>query len=371
MDTSRAIHNGALVFFAYVLFMACTLPWTAQACNPIEVWHPGPVSRLAFVTGATGFLGLNLVDQLCAAGWHVVAMHRHTASLSWLARFPVETVVGDLCMPETLLEAMPMECDAVFHVAADTSLWRARRKRQWQTNVMGTHRLLEAAQKRHARTFIYTSCWSTYGLHRTDVDTINEHVGQHRQYRRHFDHTKALAEDAVRAANRPQFTTVILNPAYLVGPYDRDAFTHMLKLAHVGRLAGVPPGGAEFCHAGEVARAHIAAVDHGVGGENYLLGGVRASFVEMAQIVGQLTGQPVPKRPMSQLSMRMSARLSVMLSALTRQEPDLTPDGARAMQRHPAVDSALAEHDLGYRRIGLEEMLSDTYLWMKDTGLVR
>ena len=327
------------------------------------------MSRLAFVTGATGFLGLNLVDQLCAAGWEVVAMHRHTSSLSWLSRFPVETVVGDLCMPETLLDAMPWECDAVFHVAADTSLWRARRQRQWQTNVTGTHRLLEVAQKRYAQTFIYTSCWSTYGLERKGV--IDEYSGQHRRYHRHFDQTKALAEDAVRAADRPEFRTVILNPAILVGPYDRDAFTHMLKLAHVGRLAGVPPGGGEFCHAGEVARAHIAAVDQGEGGQNYLLGGIDAQFIEMARIVGELTGQTVPRRPMSRLSMKLAARFDVMLSAITRNEPDLTPDGVRAVLRHPRVDSALAEHDLGYSRIGLEEMLSDTYLWMKDTGLVR
>lgn len=325
--------------------------------------------KTAFVTGATGFLGLNLVDQLCAAGWHVTAMHRHTSSLSWLSRFPVDFAVGDLLDAQTLRDAIPEECDVVFHAAADNSLWRARHRRQWRTNVQGTHRLLEVAQEKRVGTFVYTSSWATYGLEAERIDEESPQLGKFSP--RHFDRTKALAEEAVRAACHPLFKTVILNPAVLIGPYDHDAWTHMLRLAHVGRLAGVPPGGGEFCHAGAVALAHIAAAERGRPGQNYLLGGVDAQFIDVVKIIGELTGSPVPRRPMSRWWMRVLARLDVMIAGITRNEPDLTPDGATVVLRHPIVDSDRAERELGYRRATLGEMLGDTYLWMKAEGLVR
>lgn len=327
------------------------------------------VQKSAFVTGATGFLGLNLVDQLCAAGWQVTAMHRHTSSLSWLSRFPVQFAVGDLLMPETLHEAIPEACDVVFHAAADNSLWTARHKRQWRTNVIGTHRLLEAAQAKRVKTFVYTSSWATYGL---DSDRIHEDSPQRGKFSpRQFDRTKALAEEAVRDACRPLFKTVILNPAVLIGPYDHDAWTAMLRLAHVNRLGGVPPGGAEFCHAAAVAQAHIAAAERGRGGANYLLGGVAARFIDVVRVIGELTGSDVPRRPMPRWWMRLLARLDVMIATITRNEPDLTPAGAKVVLRHPTVDSTLAEEELGYRRATLDEMIGDTYLWMKAEGLVR
>ena len=76
------------------------------------------MSRTAFVTGATGFLGVNLVEQLCAAGWQVIALHRHTSSTTWLRAFPARTVVGDILDARTLLAAMP--ADGVFMMIGKT-----------------------------------------------------------------------------------------------------------------------------------------------------------------------------------------------------------------------------------------------------------
>ena len=52
--------------------------------------------KRAFVTGATGFLGLNLVEQLTDAGWRVSALYRPSSDLTYICRFPVEVVEGDL-----------------------------------------------------------------------------------------------------------------------------------------------------------------------------------------------------------------------------------------------------------------------------------
>ncbi len=75
----------------------------------------------AFVTGANGFVGVTLVEQLVEAGWSVTAMHRPTSDITYLQRFPVTRVVATLEDDGELRAAMPEGVDVVFHVAGDRS----------------------------------------------------------------------------------------------------------------------------------------------------------------------------------------------------------------------------------------------------------
>ncbi|MEZ4463857.1 MAG: NAD-dependent epimerase/dehydratase family protein [bacterium] len=325
------------------------------------------MSRTAFVTGASGFLGVNLVEQLCAAGWQVVALHRHTSSTSWLRRFPARTVVGDVLDARSLLAAIPPDVDAVVHTAADLTAWRARRQRQWRTNVEGTWRVLEAAQRRRAKAFVYTSSFSAYGL---QTEEIREDTPQRGRFSpRFFERTKAEAERAVRQAGHARFPTCILQPGYLIGRYDRGGFAGMMRDVHRGRWPWVPAGEATFCHAAAVARAHIAAAERGAR-DTWLLGGADAPFTEVVRLIGQVTDREVPGRPTKPWRLRLRARLAVLRASLSRQEPSLTPDHLGALQKSVRISSDRAERDLGYRPVPLREMLEDTWAWLKAEGLL-
>src|SRR5262249_40073532 len=96
--------------------------------------RPARPPRTAFVTGATGFLGLNLARQLGEAGWEVVALPRPQSDLKYLQRFPVRRAVAALEDPAALERAMPAGVDVVFHTAADVSYWSGHRARQTRTN---------------------------------------------------------------------------------------------------------------------------------------------------------------------------------------------------------------------------------------------
>ena len=84
------------------------------------------MTRRAFVTGSTGFVGLNLVQRLMAEGWHVTALHRASSDLEYLRRFGPALAVGKVTDAASLDAALPKGCDTVFHVAGDTSMWRRR-----------------------------------------------------------------------------------------------------------------------------------------------------------------------------------------------------------------------------------------------------
>jgi dihydroflavonol-4-reductase len=150
----------------------------------------------AFVTGGAGFLGLNLIEQLMAAGWQVTAVHRATSDLSEITRFPVHLVEGDVTDPGSLRRAMPQAVDAVFHMAADTSVWSRHDNRQTRTNVDGTRNMVEAALAAGARRFVHASTWNVYGLEQGEIRETSPQLGA--TSRINYNRTKFLAEEEVR-----------------------------------------------------------------------------------------------------------------------------------------------------------------------------
>src|SRR5207244_2429844 len=101
----------------------------------------------------------------------------------------------------------------------------------------------------------------------------------------HYMHTKALAEEEVRAGIGRGLDAVFLNPANIIGPYDRHNWARLILLAAAGKLPTIPPGRGSFCHATEVARAHLAAAERGRTGENYILAGADASFADVFRTI--------------------------------------------------------------------------------------
>src|SRR5208282_2668921 len=133
--------------------------------------------RRAFVTGATGFLGLNIIAELTNQGWDVIALHRSNSDLTYLRHFPVHLVVGAVEDVASLERAMPESVDAVFHLAADVSLWARNNARQTLTNVEGTRCVVEVALKRGVKRFVHTSSSTIYGFAVAPFDESAPHQG--------------------------------------------------------------------------------------------------------------------------------------------------------------------------------------------------
>ena len=323
---------------------------------------------LAFVTGGTGFLGLNLVEQLAARGWEIVALHRPSSDTTRLGRFPVRLAVGEIGDRKAIEAALPEAADAVFHCAANTTMWSRRFDEQERDNVGGTIAVIGAALARKAKRVVHVSSVAVYG-HGNAV--VTEDSPQVAMDGRGYAGSKLRAERAVKAATRDDgLPGIVVNPSHIVGRYDTHGWARMIEMTVRGKIPGVPPGGGSFCHAAAVAEAMIAAAERGRLGQNYLLGGAEASFLEVFRIIGKLTGKKVPKRAMPAAALKLYARLVTGIGAITGREPQITPDIAALVTSDTHVDSARAKAELGYRMVALEAMLADAHGWMKGEGLL-
>jgi dihydroflavonol-4-reductase len=325
--------------------------------------------KTAFVTGATGFFGLNLIAQLTRVGWDVVALHRASSDLTYLRRFPVRLVEGGVEDLGSLGQAMPERVDVVFHLAADVTFWSRHKARQTRTNVDGTRNVVAACRTRRARKLVHTSTTAVYGFATAPFDETAPHKGRDSWF--HYMHTKALGEEEVRRGIAAGLDAVILNPANIIGPYDRHNWARLIRLAADGKLPRVPPGRGSFGHVVEVTRAHVTAAARGRTGENYILGGTDASYQDAVRIIGELVQRHVDTRVVPAGVVRVAAAVVGSLSHVTGREPLITPEGAAFLSADLTCRSDKAIRELGYRVVPLRTMLEDSYRWLVAEGLVQ
>ena len=324
--------------------------------------------KTAFVTGGTGFIGVNLVGELTSQGWTVTCLHRTGSDLTYLRRQPVQLKVGDLADPGSLSEAMPQDVDAVFHVAADTSSWSRRDAAQTATNVIGTRNLVNLARSRRAKRFVLTSTTSSFGRQAGPLSEQTPSAGATSWI--NYERSKWLSEEEVRRGVREGLHAVIINPCAVFGPYDTSVWGNVFRTIRDGKMVIVPPGSVPVNHVTEVVRAHIVAAERGRSGENYILNGESAPFARVFREMASLMGMQLRAPLVPAIVFKGMARVAALTAAITGKEPDMTPEMAAILCGENRVVTDKAERELNYRPVPLEQCLRDSYTWLKTEGLL-
>ncbi|PWR22227.1 NAD-dependent epimerase/dehydratase family protein [Zavarzinia compransoris] len=323
---------------------------------------------MAFVTGATGFVGINLVDELLERGWQVTCLVRAGSNTRYLSKRAVRIVNGSITDLDSLRSAMPAAPEAVFHVAGDTNMWSRNNDRQTANNVTGTRNMCTVALEKRAKRFIHTSTISAWGL----VDgTITEDTPMKGGLSWiNYQKSKFLAEQEVRKAIERGLDAVILNPGAIVGAQDSHTWARLFLMVAQDELQAIPPGALSFAHVREVVRAHVAAYELGRTGANYILGGTDATMRDFVTEICRRLGKPrVPSvLPLGVLS--VFARLYALRGALTGREPPITPEVAAMAAKTNPCPSLRAQEDLGYQTRPLAEMVADCADWLIAQGYI-
>jgi dihydroflavonol-4-reductase len=318
-----------------------------------------------FLTGGSGFLGGHLLRELLAAGHTVKAMSRRAETdvqLSALGAVPVRSQLGDVAS----LQAALAGCEAVFHSAADTSMWRGDAARQTATNVDGTQNLLQAAQACGVQAFVHTSSTSAWS-HQVD-GVIDESVPQRGGTSWvNYERSKFFGEQAVKASGLPW---IVFYPSHILGPGDHHNWSRLIRLIDREKLPGIPPGAGSFADVRQIARAQVRAWQLQRYGQTYVVGGASATFVDFVHQVGSALHKKTPRSAMPPWALMAYARVLEVVSRISGKAPEVTPEAAAVTSHHFRADSSKAQRELGYAEVPLPVLLADTLQWMRAEGMV-
>lgn len=326
------------------------------------------MGKKAFVTGGTGFIGVNLIELLVGEGWDVTALHRPTSDLTYLKRFPVELAEGSITDRPSLHRAVPQGTDVVFHVAGDTNFWSKRNAQQDAINIDGTRSMVETSAMKGVKTFIHTSSNSVWGRAEGLIDEEAPLRGKDSWI--NYERSKHLGELEALKGIDLGMKVVILNPGDVAGPYDTNNWGRLFFMLRDGALPAIAPGTVYVTHVHDIVRAHLAAVDQGKSGERYILAGPRQNMVDYVAEIARISGAKMPPR-VPPWVLKLYGRVAVLVAAVTGKEPDVTPELAEiATQRGATFSSEKAMRDLGYRIQPMSTAVRDTHAWLVNEGLL-
>lgn len=313
--------------------------------------------KTACVTGATGCVGRNLVDELLKDRWHVIVLHRKTSDLSKLSGCDVEFREVDLCCADSTEKSIPQNVHAVFHVAGNVSHWRKHAKQQWRDNVLATRNLISASLQKQVGRFIFCSTGATSGFMKVDPKKIKSG----------YIRTKRLAEIEVDKGADAGLDTVILKPIIVIGRYDYNNYSNFFKFLKDSKFKPSLPGSLMFCHAQDVARGHIQAFESGKRGETYFLFGEHHSWYDVFVKITDLLKVRHPFRPFPVWAYYITSYFMLWYSSISGKEPLLTPELIYLMcstNEIMAKEDEKSKRDLNYKSASLDDALQDCYDWL-------
>lgn len=322
-----------------------------------------------FMTGANGFVGLNVVGALVAAGHRVTAYVRPGSNTRFLEPSGARIVRGSLEDAAAVTEAM-RGAQGVIHTAGNTSCnWRDL-PALTAANVTGTQHVVAAAVANRVSRIVYTSTTSTIGAS-SGAGRPADEATPLRGFRARSPYavTKRRAEEIVLSAAARGVECVILNPAEVIGPCDYNLqWGRMVLAVFHDQVPFVPPGGGSFCAATEVGRAHASALTKGRSGERYILGGQDASYATFIDTIVKVLGKPCRLPSTSYTWLYVKALLQEKLPAVVPGKPAVEPYRMRVFGGTYYFDSAKAARELDYTCPPLEQMLRDCADWYRCNG---
>src|SRR5580704_1700637 len=322
---------------------------------------------LAFVTGATGFVGSHVARALAEQGANLRLLVRAGSDTRNIEGLNAERVIGDLRDPASIEQAMA-GCDTVFHVAADYRLWVRDPDQMYQSNVEGTQAVLDAARKNRVRRVVHTSSVATMGFtsngHLADESSPVELGSMIGPYKR----SKFMAEELALKAGRSGMDVVVVNPTTPVGEQDiRPTPTGRIVVDFLKkRFPAYVDTGLNLVDVRECARGHLIALEKGRSGERYILGGENLTLKQILDKLAVITGLPSPKvRVPYAMALAAGVVDEMVTGRILGKEPRATIDAVRMGRKKMFVSSAKAERDLGWNPSPVDGALRRAVEWFQ------
>lgn len=315
-----------------------------------------------FVTGATGFIGGEVIRQLRERDDQVLCLVRTPAKAEKAAALGCDLVSGDLGDADVIGAAM-QGVDAVIHAAAmyEVGIPVSERPAMREANVGGTERVLRAALEAAVPRVLYVSTVGAFGnTHGKVVDETYQHPG--RDFTSCYEQTKWEAHQFAKQMIGEGLPCVIVQPGGVYGPGDTSSIAELLNQFLAGRMPLMPFPELGIClsHVEDIAAGILLALDKGELGQAYVLSGPATTVREAIGIVADASGRKAPKHAIPTPLMKAMTPIGPLVGKIMGQPPNLrelisSADGVTFWASHEK-----ASRELGYAPRGLEEGLRQT-----------
>ena len=327
-----------------------------------------PATGPTLVTGATGFVGSAVARTFLARGHALRLLVRRGGDRRNIEGLEAELVEGDLADPESLGRAVA-GCRYVAHVAADYRIWVPDPAAMRTVNVKGTRALMRAVLAAGVERMVYCSSVAALGLtggatpadERTPVNRASI-VGTYKLSK--FDAERTVL-DLIETEGLP---AIIVNPAAPVGPRDIKPTPtgRMIANAAAGRMPAYVDTGLNIVHVEDVAEGHALALERGVVGQRYILGGDNLTMAALLALVDDVMGRRqhrlrLPVGVLWPLALGCEA-----MARITGGEPLVTRDHLRMARKTMFFSSAKASAELGYQARPARRAVADAIAWMRE-----
>jgi dihydroflavonol-4-reductase len=281
----------------------------------------------------------------------------------------VERVLGDLRDEDTLRRAC-QGVELVIHSAARVHIGRRDLAEQREVNVEGTRRVAQAAMAAGAR-LVHVSTVDALGAGKRNEPADEESPLEGKPYCT-YSFTKREAEQVVLSLVASGLDAVIVNPGFLLGPWDWKPSSGRMLLEVARRWTPVAPiGGSSVVDVRDVADGVLRAAQRGVTGRRYILAGDNMTYFEQWKLFSLVGGSRPPLIRMGPLMRWGGAIYGDCRALLTGRETDVN-SAAIAMSSHFGFySSRRAEQELGYRHRPAIDAVQAAWEWFQTMGYIR
>ncbi|MBI4164916.1 MAG: NAD-dependent epimerase/dehydratase family protein [Acidobacteria bacterium] len=318
---------------------------------------------MILLTGATGYLGSQIAREINGRKMPLRVLVRDPARLPMsTAASPCEVAVGDITDLAALRTALK-GVEQLIHTAALVKMWVRDPREFWRINVAGFQNLLQTAVNSGVQRIIYTSSFIALGP--SDYATGDESLVHRGPYSNEYEQTKAEALDWLRA-QEDKYPVVTLLPGVMYGPGPKtegNLVGGMVDQYLAGEFPGLLGDGNQrwsFAYNADVVAAHLAALEKGMTGQQYILAGDNRSLNDFFRVLGELTGVRRPPRHLPFWAGKIAGGVEVMRASMFGHKPQLTPGVAETFKHDWVYSGAKAAAELGYHVTPLEEGLRKT-----------
>lgn len=316
------------------------------------------------VTGCTGLVGNNVVRALLDRDQEVRVLARENSDARPLEGLNLEIFRGDVRDVDSVRRACE-GVEQVVHSAAIVKIGWTGLESLREVNVAGTRTVAQAARQNNAR-LVHVSSADAVGLGSLESPATEETETMGGVLTPYVV-TKREAEQVVQEEVAQGLWATIVNPAFMLGPWDwRPSSGEMLLEVARGKGLFAPRGYFSVVDVRDVAAGILACFERGEPGRRYLLSGENISYLDAWKVFAEITGARRPLTAIGPAISWIAGRSGDLVGKLTGSEPNVN-SGAIAMAALPKIySSARAESELDFSARPMRETVADAWAWFQE-----